>query len=157
MQRSSIVCVLLTSLLSSWPCTGERSASEARREAVAAEARGDATGALKAWQQASQAEPLSGELKDRIGFLLAVLQRNAEASLAFRRAIQLEPNLASAHFHLGIASGLEQDYTTAIPELQTAVRLEPTSAEYRYRLGCALSDVRSSSRVTKGGTLRFKT
>src|ERR1700740_1653607 len=81
-------------------------------------AKGDAAGALEAFRKASNLAPKSAELHDEVGFLLAVLKRNAEARDQFQKAIALKGDYALAHYHLGVAYCLENDYARCIPELQ---------------------------------------
>ena len=78
-------------------------------------ARGDAAGALAAWEQASALDPKSARIQDEIGFLLAVLNRRDEALQHFERAIALDAKFAPAHYHLGVAYWLAQDVARAIP------------------------------------------
>src|SRR5437588_3608665 len=54
-------------------------------------AKGDAAGALAAYEQAAALAPKSAELQDEIGFLLAVLQRSGESLTRFQKAIELDP------------------------------------------------------------------
>src|SRR5579871_6324469 len=66
-------------------------------------AKGDAAGALAAFQQAGTLDPQSAAIQDDIGFLLAVLQRKDEALAKFQHALELDAKYAPAHFHLGVA------------------------------------------------------
>ena len=66
-----------------------------KQQADALKAKGDAAGALALAERAAAADPKSAGLEDEVGFLLAVLQRGAEAKPHFERALQLDPNLAA--------------------------------------------------------------
>lgn len=81
--------------------------SPGRAQARAMKAKGDAAGALAAFEQAATAEPKAADLRDEIGFLLAVLGRRDEAVSSFRAALALNPCYAPAHFHLGVALWLK--------------------------------------------------
>src|SRR5215472_2264304 len=93
---------------------------------------GDAAGALAEWQKAAALDPKSARIQDEIGFLLAVLQRHAEAVERLERAVNLDPRLAVAQYHLGVAYWLREDPARAIPHLQSAVALEPQNFDYRF-------------------------
>ena len=108
-------------------------------QAAAARARGDASGALAAWQKAAALDPKSARIQDEIGFLLAVLNRRDEASGHFERALALDPKFAPAQYHLGVAFWLANDPAQAIPHLQSAAALDPKSFDYRFYLGQALN------------------
>jgi superkiller protein 3 len=114
---------------------------ELKRQADTLKARGDAAGALKLMERAASADPKSAAIEDEVGFLLAVLQRNAEAKTHFARAIELDPRYASAQFHLGVVYWLEKDPDRAIPLLQTAAALAPEVFDYRLKLGLAFFEV----------------
>src|SRR5215218_1360702 len=86
---------------------GEQTLAEWKTQGEALKRRGDAAGALAAYEKAAGLAPKSGEIEGEIGFLLAVLRRPDEAKAHFRRAIQLKPDLASAHYHLGVLHWLE--------------------------------------------------
>src|SRR5271165_2384911 len=107
--------------------------------ALALKAKGDAAGALAAFEEAARLEPKSARYQDEIGFLLAVLGRRGEAVEHFKHAIELDPQYAPAEFHLGAAYWLSsKDATQAIPHLERAVELDPSQAAYQARLGEAL-------------------
>src|SRR5689334_17399320 len=91
----------------------------ARKEGAALKVKGDAAGALAAYERAARLNPKSAETEDEIGFLYAVMKRTAEAKAHLERAVNLDPKLAPAHYHLGVLYWLEQDPNRAIPELQT--------------------------------------
>ena len=82
---------------------------EMEARAAAAKARGDAAGALAAYEEAAALDPKSARLQDEIGFLLAVLNRRPEAIAHFERAIALDAHYAPAQFHLGAAWFLAGD------------------------------------------------
>ena len=110
---------------------------EARGAAL--KSRGDAAGALEAYEKAAALNPESARLEDEVGFLLAVLQRRDEALRKFQQAIDLDPKFAPAQYHLGVAYWLANDPARSIPHLQSAVALDAGSFDYRLRLGEALN------------------
>jgi tetratricopeptide (TPR) repeat protein len=115
------------------------SARELEAQAQRLRAKGDAAGALAAYEKASALEPKSARIQDEIGFLLAVMQRPEEAAEHFQRASALDPGFAPAHYHLGVSFWLRQDPAQAIPELRRAAQLAPGSFEFRFFLGDALN------------------
>jgi len=72
--------------------------------AAALKARGDAAGALAAWEKAAEIAPRSARVQDEIGFLLAVLNRRQEAVSHFEQALKFDSRFAAAHYHLGVAA-----------------------------------------------------
>src|SRR5688500_2555543 len=131
-------CVLL---LTSFSAAHGESSNELTREAAARKAQGNPQGALELYQKAAKLSPNSASIQNEIGFLLAVLQKPAEAKDHFQKAIELQPDFAPALYHLGVLYWLEKNPNTSIPLLQNAARLAPKQFDYRYRLGIALRDV----------------
>jgi Flp pilus assembly protein TadD len=81
---------------------------ELESRAISLKSKGDAAGALAVYQEAAILTPQLARLQDEIGFLLVVLNRQAEAVEHFNRAIELDPKFASAHYHLGVVRWLEK-------------------------------------------------
>src|SRR4051794_6737518 len=100
-----------------------QSPADLRAEGAALKAKGDATGALTVFERAAAFEPNAADLRDEIGFLLAVQGRQADALLYFEAAIRLNPRYAPAHYHLGVALWLRRDAERAIPAMREAARL----------------------------------
>src|SRR4051794_5443214 len=75
---------------------------EVKSRAAALKAKGDAAGALAAYEKAAELAPRAAEIQDEIGFLLAATKRTDEAKSRFERAIELQPGYAPAHYHLGV-------------------------------------------------------
>ncbi len=111
-----------------------------RLEASALKARGDAAGALAIYEHAAALEPRAADLRDEVGFLLAVLGKQREAIAAFEEAIRLDPEFAPARYHLGVALWLQRDPLGAIREMKQAVRLVPGNAESQFRLASMQSE-----------------
>src|SRR5262245_4498842 len=126
-----------------FPVYGQETLQQLESRAIELKSRGDAAGALSAWQQAAALDPKSARIQDEIGFLLVVLNRRDEAMRSFERAIELDPKFAPAHYHLGVAYWLQQDPGHSIPRLQTAVAFDRENFDYRYLLGHALNDTSS--------------
>src|SRR5262245_17414999 len=137
LQSLLVLLIFLSPALST---LAQETASQLEANAVALEKKGDAQGALALWQKAAALEPNAPLAEDRIGFLLAVLNRHDEAVPHFLRAIQLDSRFAPAHFHLGVAYLLHQDANQGIPHLQTATEIAPDNFDYRFYLGRALND-----------------
>src|SRR5262245_19436936 len=106
------------------PAFGQETLQQLQSRAIELKSRGDAAGALAAWQQAAALDPKSARIQDEIGFLLVVLNRREEAMRSFERAIELDQQFAPARYHLGVAYWLQQDPNRSIPQLQAAVALE---------------------------------
>ena len=114
------------------------SVQELEAKATALKLKGDAAGALAAYEQAAELDPKSARVQDEIGFLLAVLNRRMEAIARFERALALDAHYAPAQYHLGAAYFLDRDTARSIPHLQSAAALDPNNAEYRSKFGQAL-------------------
>src|SRR5215510_3675736 len=123
------------------PFAAAQTIQELEARASALKQRGDAIGALAAYEKAATLSPESAAIQHEIGFLLAVLKRPTDAKPHFRRAIELQRNYAPPYYHLGVLLWLEQDPNAAIPLLETAARLDPRSFDYRYQLGIAFHAV----------------
>src|SRR5215472_923029 len=111
---------------------------EIEARAIELKAKGDAAGALEAYREAAALDPKSPRFEDEIGFLLAVLNRRAEAIAHFQRAIDLDARFAPAQYHLGAAWFLDGNMAQSIPHLQTAAALDPGNPTYRSKFGEAL-------------------
>src|SRR5258706_15703190 len=113
--RVSILLILLLGLVALGHC--QKTLPQLESRAAALKARGDAKGALDAWEKAAALDPRSARIEDEIGFLLAVLNRREEANRPFKRAIGIDPSFAPAPYHLGVAFWMEQDPPDSIPSL----------------------------------------
>ncbi len=117
------------------------SLQELQARAASLKAKGDAAGALAAYQKAEALAPRSAEIQDEIGFLLAATKRTREAQQRFERAIEFQPDYAPALYHLGVLYWIANDPNSAIPLLERAVRAAPDQFDYRFRLGLAYNGV----------------
>jgi len=113
-------------------------AAQPRVEGRALKARGDAAGALAAFERAAVLEPNAADLRDEIGFLLAVQGRQSEGIPHFEHAIRLNARYAPAHYHLGVAKWLLKDAEGALLAMREAARIDPLNSEYRFRLATML-------------------
>src|SRR5450759_1450419 len=129
MRRLSLVACLPLIVLAA------ASLKEVESRALALKSKGDAAGALAAYEEAAALDPKSARYRDEIGFLLAVLNRPGEEIEHFKRSLSLDPRFAPAHYHLGVALWLAEDRLGSIPELRAAAGLDPNNAAYRARLG----------------------
>src|SRR5258708_28104463 len=85
-----------------------QSPADLRTQGAALKAKGDAVSALAAFERAATLEPNAADLRDEIGFLLAVQGRQAEALPNFEEAIRLNARYAPARYHLGVALWLRR-------------------------------------------------
>ena len=129
----SVLILLLSGILS-----GQETLSQLEARAAALKARGDAAGALAAWEKAAEIAPRSARVQDEIGFLLAVLNRRQEAVSHFEHALKFDPRFASAHYHLGDAYNSVDDLPAALSAYETAAQLEPTNDRPLLRIGVVL-------------------
>src|SRR5205823_6435713 len=100
---NGLIPVLLILAAAPLPACGQETLQQFEARATELKMRGDAAGALAAWEQAAAVYPRSPRVQDEIGFLLAVLQRRTEAVVRFERALSLDSTYAPAHYHLGVA------------------------------------------------------
>ena len=120
-------------------------AAQPRVEGRALKAKGDAAGALAVLERAAVLEPNAADLRDEIGFLLAVQGRQSEAISHFEHAIRLNPRYAPAHYHLGVARWLLKDAGPAILAMREAAKIDSLNLEYRFRLITMLSETGDDS------------
>lgn len=84
---------------------------------------GDHRGALEAYQRAATITPRVADLQTNIGYMLAALDRPAEAAAAYRRATVLDPAAADPHYGLGRLYGKEHRWADALREYETGYAL----------------------------------
>src|SRR5713226_9696486 len=101
-QSAGRIAALFLVAVPVWLC-GQETLRQIEARAAALKARGDAAGALAAWEKAASLDPKSARTQDEIGFLLAAQGRLAEALEHFERALALDERYAPAHYHLGVA------------------------------------------------------
>src|SRR5262249_59999938 len=91
------ICVLFWSIVIAVSASGQEtreSLKQIESRALELKARGDAAGALAAWEQAAELDPKSARIQDEIGFLQVVLNRRDAAKASFERSIALDPRFA---------------------------------------------------------------
>ncbi len=81
--------------------------------------------ALEQYRRGLQFKPKSSTFHDRLGIVLASLDRFSEATNEFDQAMLLEPSNAAPHLHLGTALADHGDYAWATNEFADALRLAP--------------------------------
>src|SRR5579859_6384992 len=101
--RWLLMAVLLVS------ANAQQTSAQWQARARELKARGDAAGSLAAWQKAAELDPKSAAIEDEIGFLLAVLNRHAEAAQHLEHAVALDARFAPARYHLGVLYWIQQD------------------------------------------------
>src|SRR5436189_6229076 len=107
-MKCSILALAVSSLLAA------QQPVDWRAQGKVLKLKGDASGALSAFQHAAESEPKAADIQDEIGFLLAVQGRQLEAVSRFESSIALNPSYAPAHYHLGVALWLLKDPGKAI-------------------------------------------
>ena len=99
------------------------------------EAFGRRPGAIAAYAEAVRASPDFDRAPNRIAYLLASMERYAEAEGYFRTVLRLDPRNAVAHFNLGYALESLGRHREAIECFREAVRLKPTIDRAWYGMG----------------------
>lgn len=102
--------------------------------------------ALKYYQRAHRAAPLEDTLLVKQAMTLDVLQRYAEAYLAYAKAVQLQPDNRYFRFNFGMHLVETGQYAAAVEQLQHAVNLpvdEREGPKLRNSARAALEFVRS--------------
>jgi len=91
--------------------------------------------AIAAYAEAVHANREFHRATNRIAFLLASMERYAEAEGYFRAVLQLDPRNAVAHFNLGFALEKLARPREAIECFREATRLKPTIDRAWYGMG----------------------
>ena len=93
--------------------------------------------AIAAYTAAAQAAPGFLRPTNRIAYLLAALERFADAEPHFQAVLRANPGNAVAHFNLGFTYDKRGQYERAIHEFREATRLNPKIDRAWYGLGLA--------------------
>ena len=97
-------------------------------DAMAAQQRGDWTGAETIWRQLTAAAPKDYRYWTSLGACLAHQNRYADAIADYRKALALSPHDPQTNFNLGLAYFKTGNLDRAIPPLQAAERSLPQAA-----------------------------
>jgi tetratricopeptide (TPR) repeat protein len=95
---------------------------------------GDFEAAIGAFLMSVKFEP-SAEVYLNLGFAYLKLDKNNDASKAFRQSTKLNPDVAEAHYALGLASYRLKRFADARDAFKKATILEPKMAKAHYGLG----------------------
>jgi tetratricopeptide (TPR) repeat protein len=101
------------------------------------EALGRAQPSITAYQAALRVKPDFHRCSNRIAYILAGLERYAEAEPYFRATLDAEPGNAVAHFNLGYTYDKRGMLDKAIEAFSAATRLNPKIDRAWYGLGLA--------------------
>jgi tetratricopeptide (TPR) repeat protein len=93
---------------------------------------GDAAGAARQLEKASQLEPRNAVYKFEQGLALGETGEFELAVAAFKATVALEPKFARAWYNLGLAYSKLEDNAAALEALKQAETLDPRSAEFPY-------------------------
>lgn len=97
--------------------------------------------AIAAYREATLAKPDFLRPANRIAYLLASLDRFAEAESYFQAVLRANPGNAVAHFNLGFTHDKRGQYDKAIQEFREATRLNPKIDRAWYGLGLAYAQL----------------
>lgn len=101
------------------------------------EAFGRAQPAIAAYQDALRLTPDFHRCSNRIAYILAGLERHAEAEPYFLAVLGADPGNAAAHFNLGYTYDKRGQFEKAIAAFREATRLNPKIDRAWYGLGLA--------------------
>ncbi|MDP6408048.1 MAG: tetratricopeptide repeat protein [Planctomycetota bacterium] len=116
----------------------ERALTHELRGALRAE-RGDARGAIDAYEAALAEEPGRASAHLALSELLAGAERLAEAVAHLRAAALLEPDSAPLHYNLAVLLGQRGEGAEAVEHYRIAARLDPDDAQIHNNLGFLLA------------------
>jgi len=101
------------------------------------EALGRAEASMAAYQAALRVKPDFHRCSNRIAYILAGLERYAEAEPYFRAVLHADPGNAVAHFNLGYTYDKRGMFEKAIEAFRAATRLNPKIDRAWYGMGLA--------------------
>jgi predicted TPR repeat methyltransferase len=99
--------------------------------------RGDAEGAIEAYERAIVLDPRHANAHSNLGVLFRAQRRNVEAEAAYRAAIALDPRHADAYQNLAVLLSATGRVPEAVTCYCTALTLRPDYAEARRLLALA--------------------
>ncbi|MGI9139918.1 MAG: tetratricopeptide repeat protein [Gemmatimonadaceae bacterium] len=107
-------------------------------QGLAAQRRGDYTGAKNFYLQATYLAPRNPELFNNLGTVYRALRDLPAAEAAYRNATEVDSRFAPAWSNLGVVLGQQGRSREAITALQEAVRLDPSNAAPKVNLAIQL-------------------
>lgn len=113
------------------------------------EAFGRRPAAIAAYADAVRADPAFHRAVNRSAYLLASMERFAEAEEYFRKVLSLEPQNAVAHFNLGFTLQRLGRHDQAIERFHEATRLDPKIDRAWYGLGMSHAHLGQHAQAAK--------
>jgi len=104
------------------------------QQALAAQRRGDLTGARELYLKALERDPGNADLYNNLGTLYRATAELDRAEDAYRHAISLNPRLAAAWSNLGVLLDARGRTKEAIAALQQAMTVDPSNADTKVNL-----------------------
>jgi tetratricopeptide (TPR) repeat protein len=102
------------------------------------ESSGQLEKAVEQYTSAIQEDPKLVEAHNRLGIVLGILGKHADAQAAMQQAVSLRPTSAALHNNLGFEFLSLRKWATAEQEFRTALKLDPGLAKARVNLGLSL-------------------
>jgi tetratricopeptide (TPR) repeat protein len=112
-------------------------ASQSRKQAQDALAKGDLSSAKEQLLKALAADDNDGDAHSMLGYILGQQGETASALSHLERAVALRPDSADAHYNYGAALYFGGNKQKAVSELKTSVRLDPSAGASYALLGMA--------------------
>ena len=106
---------------------------------------GDDSGAIAAYRQALELDPLSSRAQRRLGVALGSVGQTDEALAVLHTAIQHEPDNALLWYELALIESKCGNSMKAIEDLRKALELKPDFADAQNNLGSLLAQVGDTS------------
>ena len=113
---------------------------------------GDLTGAISAYRQALQLDPLSSRAQRRLGATLGSIGQQDEALAVFQRAIEHEPDNALLWYEQALIESRGGKREQAIQDFRKALELKPDFADAQNNLGTNLIQIGNQ----QGAELAFR-
>ena len=109
----------------------------------------DISGAIAAYEQASQLEPKNSRILTSLGFLLTQENNYSGAIATLERATKLDANNAKAFNALGFVYVRIKDYTNALSAYRRAIALDRENIDAYNSVGFLLSEQKNYTEAAK--------
>lgn len=100
---------------------------------------GDLSGAIDAYRQALELDPLSSRAQRRLGVALGSAGKSAEALMVLRKAAEREPDNALLWYEQALIEQKSGNSEKAIADLRTSLQIKADSADAQNNLGSLLA------------------
>jgi tetratricopeptide (TPR) repeat protein len=123
-----------------------------------AEKAGDYEGAVNAYLAILKIRPDFAEMRQNLGLVYYVQNKNQEAISSFQTALKRKPDLLGANLFLGMAWARTNQYEKAILPLKTALSLNPNERNAYLNLGLSYVEtgqLDDAAQVLQQGLQRF--